>query len=171
MAEVEFERRWRTAAARRGICVCRMDSEKSASSSIISAVSYPVSRKYRRTSKWPSHASALPRVSALCSFARKDERSASERCCCGGITISRPVRLAAQRREGRRGEIGGETARMVEKPRVAFAGGREGGGWGENGEEWMRKSMAVRMRIESVRVRRRDIEFAVVKVMEVWWGE
>lgn len=35
----------------------------------------------------------------------------------------------------------------------------------------MRKSMAARIRIESVRVRRRDIEFAVVKVMEVWWGE
>ena len=40
------------------------------------------------------------------------------------MTMERSVRLAAQRRSGRRRECGRETARIVPKPSVAFAGVR-----------------------------------------------
>lgn len=43
---------------------------------------------------------------------------------CVGTVIEREVRLAAQRRLARRGEEGGETARMVPKPRVELEGWR-----------------------------------------------
>jgi hypothetical protein len=45
-----------------------------------------------------------------------------------GMTMSRPVRLAAHDKLARRGKRTGETARMVPNPRGEFPGNRQSGG-------------------------------------------
>lgn len=68
---------------------------------------------------------ALPRLILLPSMALKEEMLSSVQRGWVGMMMSMLVRLVAQSKLARRGELGGDTARMVPKPRVEFAGSRD----------------------------------------------
>ena len=114
-------KRERKDEAARWIWDFRSAMSQSASSSMIRAVSRPDCRNHFSALRCPSHAIALPLSILLSFFLRNALRSSSVHAGCSGITISIPVRFAAQRSPALLFDVAADTARTAPKLSVELA--------------------------------------------------